>query len=68
MAMLTASRFTVGSVLEEQSDMGQAPGADRMPDVPQIDHQSAFEAGMALILSGLVQQVERQRCAVRRLV
>jgi TetR/AcrR family tetracycline transcriptional repressor len=59
MAMLTASRFTVGSVLEEQSDMGQAPGADRMPDVPQIDHQSAFEAGMALILSGLVQQVER---------
>jgi len=60
MAMLTASRFTVGSVLEEQSDSGRpAASADRALDIPRIDHQSAFEAGLDLILSGLVQQVER---------
>ena len=41
-AMLTSSRFTVGSVLEEQAD----------PD-PRIDHEAAFEAGLALILRGL---------------
>jgi TetR/AcrR family tetracycline transcriptional repressor len=64
-AMLTASRFTVGSVLEEQSDSGRpAASADGALDIPRIDHQSAFEAGLALILSGLVQQVERaNRCS-----
>lgn len=51
MAMLTASRFTVGSVLEEQADTG--PGVDLPPDLPTIDHESAFEAGLALILAGL---------------
>ncbi|WP_431919208.1 TetR/AcrR family transcriptional regulator C-terminal domain-containing protein [Micromonospora wenchangensis] len=50
-AMLTASRFTVGSVLEEQADPG--PGTDLPPDIPTIDHESAFEAGLALILAGL---------------
>ena len=51
MAMLTASRFTVGSVLEEQADSG--PGGDLPADIPTIDHESAFEAGLALILAGL---------------
>jgi TetR/AcrR family transcriptional regulator, tetracycline repressor protein len=51
MAMLAASRFTVGSVLEEQADTG--PALDLPPDVPVIDHESAFEAGLALILAGL---------------
>lgn len=52
MAMLTASRFTVGSALEEQADPG--PGTAALPaDVPTIDHESAFEAGLALILDGL---------------
>ncbi|BBH67784.1 TetR family transcriptional regulator [Actinoplanes sp. OR16] len=51
MAMLAASRFTVGSVLEEQADAGR--GVDLPPDVPAIDHESAFEAGLALILAGL---------------
>ncbi|WP_432990492.1 TetR/AcrR family transcriptional regulator C-terminal domain-containing protein [Dactylosporangium sp. CA-233914] len=51
MAMLAASRFTVGSVLEEQADTGT--GADLPPDVPVIDHESAFEAGLTLILDGL---------------
>ena len=42
-AMLTSSRFTVGSVLEEQADAGAAA----------MDHESAFEAGLALIVDGL---------------
>lgn len=49
MAMLAASRFTVGSALEEQSDLG-APSPE---DVPAIDHARAFEAGLALIADGL---------------
>lgn len=55
MAMLTASRFTVGSVLEEQADSSH-PGAnsDLPADVPVIDHESAFEAGLTLILNGLL--------------
>lgn len=49
MAMLAASRFTVGCVLEEQAEeQGSVEG------VPSIDHESAFEAGLALILGGLV--------------
>ncbi|MER6015172.1 TetR/AcrR family transcriptional regulator C-terminal domain-containing protein [Streptomyces bluensis] len=54
MAMLAASRFTLGSVLEEQADNGPRDGADLPADVPVIDHESAFEAGLALILNGLV--------------
>lgn len=46
MAMLAASRFTVGCVLEEQA--AESAGA------PPIDHESAFEAGLSLILGGLV--------------
>ncbi|GIM89950.1 TetR/AcrR family transcriptional regulator C-terminal domain-containing protein [Paractinoplanes toevensis] len=49
MAMLAASRFTVGCVLEEQAD-------DRVTSesVPPIGHEAAFEAGLALILGGLI--------------
>ncbi|MFH8223667.1 TetR/AcrR family transcriptional regulator C-terminal domain-containing protein [Streptomyces sp. NPDC018057] len=67
MAMLAASRFTVGSVLEEQAEAGAGAGpgtgsrggtgtgdsGDLPADVPGIDHESAFEAGLALILGGL---------------
>ncbi|MFJ8806497.1 TetR/AcrR family transcriptional regulator C-terminal domain-containing protein [Streptomyces sp. NPDC102490] len=68
-AMLAASRFTVGSVLEEQADPGPGDGGDRtgavppdLPlDVPPMDHESSFEAGLALILEGLEQQVGRAR-------
>src|SRR5688500_1386495 len=60
MAMLTASRFTVGSVLEEQAaDAGLGDGADPSAGVPPIDHGSAFEAGLALILDGLADRVRR---------
>ncbi|WAP61073.1 TetR/AcrR family transcriptional regulator C-terminal domain-containing protein [Streptomyces sp. S465] len=55
MAMLAAGRFTVGSVLEEQADTGSADGAELPAGMPVIDHESAFEAGLALILNGLVQ-------------
>ena len=51
MAMLAASRFTVGSVLEQQAD---AVASTELPaDVPSIDHDSAFEAGVTFILDGL---------------
>jgi TetR/AcrR family tetracycline transcriptional repressor len=56
-AMLAASRFTVGSVLEEQAD---DVSADQVADLPQIDHESAFEAGLALMLDGLAGRVARR--------
>ncbi|MGW6574011.1 TetR/AcrR family transcriptional regulator C-terminal domain-containing protein [Streptomyces sp. NPDC054945] len=53
MAMLAAGRFTVGCVLEEQADV-DAPHSEDLPDdVPVLDHEEAFEAGLALILGGL---------------
>ncbi|WP_433663793.1 TetR/AcrR family transcriptional regulator C-terminal domain-containing protein [Nocardia sp. CA-128927] len=57
MAMLAAGRYTVGAVLEEQADADRthSPTAD----LPQIDPESAFEAGLALIVDGLAQRVER---------
>ncbi|WSX95077.1 TetR/AcrR family transcriptional regulator C-terminal domain-containing protein [Streptomyces sp. NBC_00890] len=57
MAMLAAGRFTVGCVLEEQAEAG-APKAGGLPDdVPVLDHEAAFEAGLALILGGLEQHM-----------
>ncbi|WP_327380435.1 TetR/AcrR family transcriptional regulator C-terminal domain-containing protein [Streptomyces sp. NBC_01212] len=52
-AMLAAGRFTVGSVLEEQADTDPGDSADLPADMPVIDHESAFEAGLTLILNGL---------------
>lgn len=57
MAMLAASRFTVGSVLEEQAEAALDDSADLPPGVPAIDHESAFEAGLALIADGLAPHV-----------
>ncbi|MGW7575456.1 TetR/AcrR family transcriptional regulator C-terminal domain-containing protein [Streptomyces sp. NPDC054765] len=56
MAMLTAGHFTVGSVLEEQADTD--PGDSTNPPVHPlpIDRESAFEAGLTLILDGLAQR------------
>ncbi|MBW8088313.1 TetR/AcrR family transcriptional regulator C-terminal domain-containing protein [Streptomyces hygroscopicus subsp. hygroscopicus] len=56
MAMLAAGRFTVGSVLEEQADPGPDAAAELPADMPAIDHESAFEAGLALILEGLARR------------
>ncbi|GAA2104588.1 TetR/AcrR family transcriptional regulator C-terminal domain-containing protein [Streptomyces albiaxialis] len=59
MAMLAVGRFTVGSVLEEQADQaeqadtGSGDSMDLPDDVPRIDHESAFEAGLALLVDGL---------------
>ncbi|WP_432102146.1 TetR/AcrR family transcriptional regulator C-terminal domain-containing protein [Streptomyces sp. bgisy091] len=55
MAMLASSRFTIGCVLEEQADTDATDPADLPADVPALDHESAFEAGLALILGGLDQ-------------
>ncbi|MEE1797856.1 MULTISPECIES: TetR/AcrR family transcriptional regulator C-terminal domain-containing protein [unclassified Streptomyces] len=55
MAMLATGRYTVGCVLEEQADT-DSPAAEDLPDdVPVLDHEAAFEAGLALILCGLEQ-------------
>ncbi len=48
MMMLAASRFTVGSVLEEQADAD----LDASRGIPRIDHEAAFEAGLTLIVRG----------------
>ncbi|MFJ8856710.1 hypothetical protein [Streptomyces sp. NPDC102437] len=45
--------YTVGCVLEEQAETG--PKEDLPADVPALGHEAAFEAGLALILGGLVQ-------------
>ncbi|MEU1147570.1 TetR/AcrR family transcriptional regulator C-terminal domain-containing protein [Streptomyces sp. NPDC005863] len=58
MAMLAAGRYTVGSVLEEQADTGAGDAMEGLADVPELDHETAFEAGLALILEGLVQRTE----------
>lgn len=49
MAMLAANYFTVGSVLEEQADANLRNDSD----LPPVDHEAAFEAGLALIIDGL---------------
>ncbi|MFI6499733.1 TetR/AcrR family transcriptional regulator C-terminal domain-containing protein [Nonomuraea typhae] len=68
MAMLAAGRFTVGSVLEEQADAGD--GSDPPTGMPVIDYESAFEAGLTLILDGLLVRAsgvaDGLRCEVRR--
>ncbi|MFJ6621500.1 TetR/AcrR family transcriptional regulator C-terminal domain-containing protein [Kitasatospora sp. NPDC091335] len=63
MAMLTAGRFTVGSVLEEQaasgggSEDGSGDGPGLPAGVPPIDPEAAFEAGLSLIVDGLAPRV-----------
>ncbi|WP_079194591.1 TetR/AcrR family transcriptional regulator C-terminal domain-containing protein [Streptomyces sp. CB02923] len=59
MAMLAAGRFTVGSALEEQADAGSGDDSEPQADMPVIDHESAFEAGLTLILDGLVHRTTR---------
>jgi TetR/AcrR family tetracycline transcriptional repressor len=55
MAMLAAGRYTVGCVLEEQAD-ADSPDSENLPDdVPVLDQEEAFEAGLVLILGGLEQ-------------
>ncbi|WP_409240107.1 TetR/AcrR family transcriptional regulator C-terminal domain-containing protein [Streptomyces sp. PA5.6] len=59
MAMLAAGRYTVGCVLEEQAEGVAGPAEDLPADVPAIDPEAAFEAGLALILDGLTQRSRR---------
>lgn len=55
MAMFAASRFTVGCVLEEQADENPATSSDAVFVGPALNHEAAFEAGLALVLDGLSQ-------------
>ncbi|WP_375492125.1 TetR/AcrR family transcriptional regulator C-terminal domain-containing protein [uncultured Jatrophihabitans sp.] len=57
MAMLAASRFTVGSVLEQQADQ-HAP-----TDHPElrIDHDEAFRSGLTLMIQGLAEHQPTNR-------
>ncbi|MFI6581303.1 TetR/AcrR family transcriptional regulator C-terminal domain-containing protein [Embleya sp. NPDC050493] len=64
MAMLAAGRFTIGSVLEEQADADPGDGAEQ-PAVPPIEHESAFEEGLALILDGLANRLGETGPATR---
>ncbi|WP_234381403.1 hypothetical protein [Streptomyces sp. NRRL S-1521] len=44
-------------MLEEQAD-ADSPASEDLPDgVPVLDHEEAFEAGLALIPGGLEQHV-----------
>ncbi|MFD0416724.1 TetR/AcrR family transcriptional regulator C-terminal domain-containing protein [Streptomyces sp. NPDC127108] len=65
MAMLACSRFTIGCVLEEQA-AADAPDPGELPDdVPALDDEAAFEAGLALILGGLDQHTAAPGAGVR---
>ena len=61
MAMLAAGRYTVGTVLEEQADSGPGDGPDLPADMPLIDPEEAFEAGLSLIVDGLTPRVTPER-------
>ncbi|WP_167160774.1 TetR/AcrR family transcriptional regulator C-terminal domain-containing protein [Streptomyces sp. MBT27] len=65
MAMLASGRYTIGSVLEEQAELALGSDAERPAGLPPIDHESAFEAGLALILGGLEQHAPKGRAPDR---
>jgi TetR/AcrR family tetracycline transcriptional repressor len=56
-AMLAASRFTVGSVLEEQAETRADAAPGESAALPSMDHALAFEEGLGLILEGLTRRV-----------
>ena len=51
--MLAASRFTVGSALEQQADPNLDVAADATTGPAVPTHAEAFEAGLHLLLAGL---------------
>lgn len=57
-AMLTASHFTVGSVMEEQSEMAErgAGAKDDEREGPGMDREAAFDLGLELIIDALAQR------------
>lgn len=52
MAMFTAGRFTVGSVLEEQAATRASDG-----EVPPVDPEAVFEEGLLLIVDGMASRI-----------
>ncbi|HEY0189249.1 MAG TPA: TetR/AcrR family transcriptional regulator C-terminal domain-containing protein [Cellulomonas sp.] len=55
MAMLAASRFTVGSVLEQQADQQASSADQRSSGADEVDPDDAFRTGLDLIVAGLAQ-------------
>jgi TetR/AcrR family tetracycline transcriptional repressor len=53
--MLAASRFTVGSALEQQADpdAGELGTPDEAEQITVPTHDQAFEAGLLMLLTGL---------------
>jgi TetR/AcrR family tetracycline transcriptional repressor len=65
MALLAGSRFTIGSVLEQQAD---GHGLDVQSDdgrIPVMNHDAAFEGGLGLIIAGLAKDLTRPVSAPR---
>lgn len=58
-AMLAASRFTVGSALEQQADPDSGIPGDSADGPPVPTHDEAFEAGLRLLVVGLEQAADR---------
>jgi TetR/AcrR family tetracycline transcriptional repressor len=56
-AMLAASRFTVGSVLEEQAEAHGDTAPGESAALRSMDHALAFEEGLRLIMEGLTRRV-----------
>lgn len=53
MALLAAGRYTVGCVLEEQTQLHRAGGAAPAAGEDHVDHDAAFEAGLAFLVAGV---------------
>ncbi|MDT8912575.1 TetR/AcrR family transcriptional regulator C-terminal domain-containing protein [Amycolatopsis sp. PS_44_ISF1] len=53
-AMVSASRFTIGCVLEQQADEDQsATTGDPDQPSPPFSHTEAFEQGLAMLIAGI---------------
>lgn len=51
--MLAASRFTVGSVLEQQAEQQAERAGEQTAATMPLDHDEAFQSGLSLIIEGL---------------
>ncbi|WP_328291845.1 TetR/AcrR family transcriptional regulator C-terminal domain-containing protein [Kineococcus sp. NBC_00420] len=59
MAMLASGRYTVGCVLEEQAQLHRSSGVALAAAEDHVDHEAAFEAGLAFMVTGVADHVVR---------
>ncbi|MEZ0493431.1 TetR/AcrR family transcriptional regulator C-terminal domain-containing protein [Kineococcus sp. TBRC 1896] len=59
-AMLASGRYVVGCVLEEQAQLHRSSLEPRAAAVPPVEHEAAFEAGLAFMVAGLAGHVTRE--------